>query len=107
MNAPKPCPFCGETQVYVREEYRFAEYDCAYLPMTYTCGCESDMCPAQPTVADTYTSEEEAIKAWNTRAERTCRYVGDDISGGCSECHGWLDPACSYCPSCGAKVVGE
>ena len=37
--------------------------------------------------------------------QRTCRYVGDDISGGCSECHGWLDPACSYCPSCGARVV--
>ena len=37
--------------------------------------------------------------------ERTCHYVGDEISGGCSECRGWLDPACSYCPSCGARVV--
>lgn len=37
--------------------------------------------------------------------ERTCRYIGDEISGGCSECRGWLDPACSYCPSCGARVV--
>ena len=36
---------------------------------------------------------------------RTCRYVGDEISGGCSECRGWLDPACSYCPGCGARVV--
>ena len=36
--------------------------------------------------------------------ERTCEYLGDEISGGCSVCHGWLDPACAYCPSCGAKV---
>ena len=36
---------------------------------------------------------------------RTCEYVGDEISGGCSECRGWLDPAYTYCPSCGAKVV--
>ena len=39
--------------------------------------------------------------------ERTCRYVGDEISGGCSECRGWLDPACSYCPHCGARVVSD
>ncbi len=39
--------------------------------------------------------------------ERTCHYVGDDISGGCSECRGWLDPACSYYPNCGARVVEE
>ena len=39
--------------------------------------------------------------------ERTCHYVGDEISGGCSECRGWLDPACSYCPSCGARVVSD
>lgn len=38
--------------------------------------------------------------------ERTCEYVGDEISGGCSECRGWLDPACAYCPNCGAKVKG-
>lgn len=37
--------------------------------------------------------------------QRTCRYVGDEVSGGCSEFRGWLDPGCSYCPSCGAKVV--
>lgn len=39
--------------------------------------------------------------------ERTCLYVGDEISGGCSECRGWLDPACAYCPSCGARVIEE
>ena len=54
-----------------------------------------------------YRTEDSAIKRWNRRAERTCRYVGDEISGGCSECRGWLDPACSYCPNCGARVVSE
>ena len=37
--------------------------------------------------------------------ERTCEYIGDDVSGGCSVCCGWLDPACVYCPTCGAKVM--
>ena len=41
------------------------------------------------------------------QAERTCEYIGDDVSGGCSVCRGWLDPACAYCPSCGAKVTHD
>ena len=51
----------------------------------------------------------DVIHAWETdkvyTQERTCEYIGDEISGGCSVCRGWLDPDCAYCPSCGAKVV--
>lgn len=78
---------------------------------------ERDLCHAGCGVkCETYTERKElldgvkdryvqAISAWNTRAERTCEYIGDDISGGCSECRGWLDPACAYCPNCGARVI--
>ena len=43
--------------------------------------------------------------------ERTCRYVRDEALGGwmCSECGG-LEPvgdSVSYCPDCGARVVGN
>lgn len=56
----------------------------------------------------------DAIKAWNTRAERTCepvRYNG--ISFRCSVCGSWRieneidDCLYSYCPGCGARVIGE
>ena len=55
----------------------------------------------------------------NSRAERTCENVGyyiDSTRFKCSECgyNGWTkwaedgeDKIPSYCPNCGAKVVGE
>ena len=60
---------------------------------------------------------EQAIAAWNTRAERTCQQV--DVtekyqpyvthSTACSRCGGILAMeeflAPNYCPNCGAKVV--
>lgn len=57
-------------------------------------------------MTDTY--EETLLKLIDLiepEPERTCEYIGDKISGGCSVCRGWLDPACAYCPSCGAAVT--
>ena len=66
----------------------------------------------------------ESIKAWNSRAERTCEFnIKDnmnetegmgDVWIECSACNcvfdyyadEWLMKM-SYCPNCGAKVVGE
>ena len=63
-------------------------------------------------------TQQRAISAWNTRAERTCKNVEYDSASKfeCSECgfsvatvpdgpSDWLTFAWSYCPSCGAKVV--
>lgn len=87
-----PCPFCGgEADIW--EEYR----------NTWNVYCTR--CGAETGYPAGSFPEAEAVAAWNRRFERTCRYVGDEASGGCSECRGWLDPGCSYCPSCGAKVV--
>lgn len=64
----------------------------------------------------------EAIEAWNTRAERTCRRMPADdgavmvMRGGlamefpyfeCSECGAYVMDNARYCPNCGAKVVEE
>lgn len=81
----KPCPFCGGEAVFM----------CGFDGKT-TIEC-----------INCRVLMDNSIAAWNTRAERTCEYIGDEISGGCSECRGWLDPGCAYCPSCGRKVVGE
>lgn len=56
-----------------------------------------------------------AISSWNRRAERTCRVVrgGEPSPTGvprerrCSECGGVLTRFGSYCPHCGAKMVGR
>lgn len=58
---------------------------------------------------------EQAIAAWNTRAERTCRNTDDDCDAWfeCSECglHSKLEIMSggygipNYCPNCGARVV--
>ena len=62
-----PCPFCGNTNIMVHEEegkYGFTEW------VVY---CDSHYCACQPTAHDSYQTKEEAIEAWNTRAERTCK----------------------------------
>lgn len=87
----KPCPFCGG-EAHIEHGLVTWAVVCPCSSHVFY-GCEKD--------------KAKTVEAWNTRAERTCHYVGDEISGGCSECRGWLDPACAYCPSCGAKVVDE
>ena len=57
-----------------------------------------------------YETKWEAAAAWNRRAERTCRVVhNEDGYPSCSECgaHYLCMLDASYCPDCGAKVVGE
>lgn len=62
--------------------------------------------------------KQEAIDAWNTRAERTCRIVPNGhlftLSDGtelyesaCSECGAYLGDEDNYCSICGAKVIEE
>ena len=58
----------------------------------------------------------DIVKAWNPRKERTCSIEVRGMWYYCSECHacvhgGYFDAAnlnpMRFCPSCGAKVVGE
>lgn len=106
----KPCPFCGGEAV--------ATYDSEYNPKgVYWVSC--GRCGAMP--RGVFNTEVEAIEAWNTRAERTCKPKRVPVSFDrelwpgvtemhrlvCSEC-GCADLGMSgvnYCPNCGAKVV--
>ena len=102
-----PCPFCGGEAQVARTA---AGYWAAY--------CEEPMCGR----VGNFKTEAEAIAAWNTRAERTCRMTD---RGECSECGAYIVRAWTevhdfngdmkridlrshnYCPNCGAKVVNE
>lgn len=107
---PLPCPFCGGEQVFTAEGedgWVHSEHSCDFVE------CES------------FSSEAEAIAAWNARAERTCRNKVIEINKNtppewrtdnfsCSECgamffadseHVNYPIDWAYCPNCGAKVV--
>lgn len=110
----KPCPFCGGEAVF--NAHATAEdigngMVCRTLAVIECPRCE--FCIAHET-------DEEAVAAWNARAERTCRWVpfdeGHSIAGPgwrCSECGLELGPEnvfvverCYCCPGCCSKVVG-
>lgn len=108
MNELKPCPFCGSHNLVEGYHSPFVICD--------DCGAFG------PEHADM--THDEAVAAWNSRAERTCNmetdhdeleviaYSHEDTwAYKCSVC-GWsfrydrgIKP--NYCPNCGCKVVSE
>lgn len=111
----KPCPFCGEKAEIMEYSDRFQ------------CGCKDEDCIAWVEEMRVYLTRSEAIKDWNTRAERTCRVVPMDAAGnppyrkgdlilneltdGCSKCGYPFDTlnhgVPNYCSNCGAKVIHD
>lgn len=98
----KPCPFCGGEALF--ETYGGTA--CAVVCQTCHCGTAT---------ARLYDGM-EAVKAWNRRAERTCRMEYNERWShdeyyptecyNCSECgHMTYDGVPTFCPNCGAKVV--
>ena len=101
MSELEPCPFCGG-------EARFKVWG-------NVVGVECDRCGIGTHTAciDEY---QNAIDAWNTRAERTCRpieMICETLPGTecpawkCSECGELFEEGARYCSQCGAKVVGH
>lgn len=102
-NELKPCPFCGFQHPATIESGGRAYVECP-------------LCGAGTSSRET---EEDAMAAWNTRAERTCRYEWrtfgnpDDSQGcykawncsNCGEINDNLEEPPIYCLICGAKVV--
>lgn len=90
----EPCPFCGGE----------AEIRGSILLFVQCTKCRTRY-------GDSYHANKAvAIAAWNTRAERTCHYVCDNLEWDmptCSECGSEWVEAYNYCPDCGAKVVNE
>lgn len=107
-NELKPCPFCGcQAEVTKWQEGWFVE-------------CKAQRCGG---TIGAYKTEAEAIEAWNTRADRTCKMIEEHDWNDewepygifCSECDeavfGWKSdygyPIPKYCPNCGAKVIHD
>ena len=128
MSELKPCPFCGGEAEYYTYEQEHDLYDSntlgfleTYETTEHYVGCKE--CLA---MVGTFVTKKQAIKSWNTRAERTCHpFVSPDGAGwyaiGCSNCgHGFADNNPDkayllriskrsdimprYCSGCGAKV---
>ena len=100
----KPCPFCGGEAKLVL--FHIKPTNAPELKQWSIV----HKCEAMESATFSNECEAEAIEAWNTRAERTCRNVGHEHGYRrffvCSECewkHG--DGTPNYCPGCGAKVV--
>lgn len=100
MSELKPCPFCG-ARGSVEEEGPIG----GYAARCGNCGSQTPI----------YLRADLAIKAWNTRAERTCTFEPE--SSGllgqykCSSCNDTVHVASlkvlkrlHYCPNCGARV---
>lgn len=98
-----PCPFCGKNP-RILYQGRF-------------CTIMHKNCAAGFDIVGTFDSEDKAIKAWNTRYERTCQNVHKSKDSGCFECslcgcnalgHDWksfhIELEWNHCPNCGAKV---
>lgn len=119
MTELKPCPFCGGEAELVEGEYGM--YLVGYaIYCKGTCGAKlgvtGRLCEAYEWTPY-FDTEAEAIAAWNTRAERTCKNDDDDCDAWfkCSECglHSKLEIMSggygipNYCPNCGARVRSE
>ena len=121
-------PFCGGEAETLTAESMHGGYlfgimcsDCRSRGDVYT--TEAEAIAAWNTRVDYHGYEQaaieawESIKAWNSRAERTCEcvaeYAESPIDGKkivlhrCSACHELMRPHMRYCPNCGARRVGE
>lgn len=94
-----PCPFCGKKTALVMDKTWGGQgWSCA----VHCLGCGANI--------GVHPTEEQAVEAWNTRAERTChmdhtKWPGESV---CSACGQHFDECYErYCPNCGAKVVDD
>lgn len=99
----KPCPFCGgNPDVYSWNGGGVVWVRCR------SCGIDYKA----------YANADEAIEAWNTRYERTCKMIPNgetDFAAtlACSACgnvesvYAISSDEFNYCPNCGARVEGD
>ena len=109
----KPCPFCGKTEQEVSDVHISTGWESADI-CCEGCGAQVVRHGDTPEKA-----RENAIRAWNTRAERTCQ-ISKDFAFACAisgaiyttrfSCGHFMENSVikneiNYCPTCGAKVV--
>lgn len=107
----KPCPF----GTHHRQKLKMYHRKCRW----YESGLYAVMCEVCGICGPYALSEKRAIERWNARTERTCRLICHGslanmpsfVCWSCSECgFGWHhsenDKQFSFCPNCGARVIG-
>lgn len=115
----RECPFCGgeaSKRLFYKGKYRVHCNVCD-AHSGDVCDTEAEAIAAWNTRVDYHGYEKaaieawESIKAWNSRAERTCKHdrmfnlVKRECDG---KRYSWRDMDMpNYCPNCGAKVVSE
>ena len=125
----KPCPFCGSTNLVgsldagICMDHEDCDAPDGVVATLYCdeCGCQIQ---AKVPLKDARRADANAkvFEKWNRRAERTCRvecyppgYEDNLHYEVCSECGTILTASrpgdghaarASYCPRCGARVVG-
>ena len=147
MSKLLPCPFCGgdDVNMGVRPHFREGKGN-GWTVLCADCGgsigyierpdghfyaeydTKSEAIAAWNTRVDYHGYEQaaieawESIKAWNSRAERTCKVISHKTfcgAGGCEEAGELWTLSCghevmndsdfppNFCDECGCKVVGE
>lgn len=113
MSELLPCPFCGgEAEPF----NPFDNADGTWCVLCSECASatgfeqtEAEAIAAWNTRVDYHGYEQaaieawESIKAWNSRAERTCK----NENGYCTKCGALMYDAPNYCPNCEARRVDE
>ena len=111
----KPCPFCGnEAELRFFNNGSSFSYRVECLNCTAMVGRRFEEYSTNRTFW--FGIKQEAIDAWNTRAERTCKMIPNgetDFAAtlACSACgnvesvYAISSDEFNYCPNCGAKVV--
>lgn len=112
MEDLKRCPFCDLDMELINIpwcngddcfEFRHSDED---LAIEKNC----------PVAKEGYGSEDDAVRAWNERNERTCQKIPCELTIGgrfiedrvkCSECDQIIEDDDNFCWNCGAKVVDE
>ena len=126
MSDLKPCPFCGgeaSKRLFYKGKYRVHCNVCD-AHSGDVCDTEAEAIAAWNSRVDYHGYEQaaieawESVKAWNSRAERTCKQEergwgteGDHARVWLTCGHDCMVPTVqdlpNYCPICGARTVGE
>lgn len=117
MGELKPCPFCGCGDAGIVRTKTIFDHVLGFMVLCPDCGGTVGFnTDTEFTAFTDFGTEQEAVDAWNTRAERTCRMeYNEDWSGDelypteacqCAVCGRITQEGLpNYCPNCGAKVV--
>lgn len=98
----RECPHCGATRgLYTLDEYGGLCVDDDLIAQIFCDNCKSAF------ENENANNGKELIEAWNTRAERTCRWKHIEGTWFMSECGERYDRVIpdNYCPNCGARVT--